>query len=148
MSWWNLSAVIITFGFYGEMVSLCRCPFYYHVKFVFLVWLQLPSSSVSYKASIWLLFFPYLMTMKSGWHLLLRVKAAVLLILLCCLRKGICLCLWFNSTCTYWEDVVVGPFFLYMNCTSFCSSWMHLHSPCSLCSWVALVQCTMSGVGS
>jgi hypothetical protein len=43
---------------------------------------------------------------------------------------------------------VVAPFFLYMNCTSFCNSWMHLHSPCSLCSWVALVQCTMSGVGS
>jgi hypothetical protein len=58
MSWWNLSAVIITFGFYGEMVSLCRCPFYYHVKFVFLVWLQLPSSSVSYKGLILTSFFP------------------------------------------------------------------------------------------
>jgi hypothetical protein len=39
-----------------EQISLyffimCRCPLYYHLKFAFLVWLQLPSADVS--LSLW-----------------------------------------------------------------------------------------------
>lgn len=28
------------------VLIMCRCPYYYHMKFAFLVWLQLPSADV------------------------------------------------------------------------------------------------------
>lgn len=40
----------------SNCLIVCRCPFYYHVKFAFLVWLQLPSADVSLR----ICFFEYM----------------------------------------------------------------------------------------
>ena len=47
LSYWSWKSLLCTYDLAnGLVVCICRCPFYYHVKFVFLVWLQMPGNCV------------------------------------------------------------------------------------------------------
>lgn len=47
LSYWSWKSLLCTYNLAnGLVVCICRCPFYYHVKFVFLVWLQMPGNCV------------------------------------------------------------------------------------------------------